>query len=98
MTDPTSVRGTIVVSGTGRVAVEPDMAELRLGVAVSRASVAAARAAAAETMTAILGAVVAAGVATRDVPRPSSRSSHATTTAMAPRRPSSATTSPTSSR
>ena len=67
MTDPTSARGTIVVSGTGRVAVEPDMAELRLGVAVSRGSVEVARAAAAEAMTAILGAVVAAGVATRDV-------------------------------
>ena len=67
MTDPISVRGTIVVSGTGRVAVEPDVAELRLGVAVSRGSVEVARAAAAEAMTAILGAVVAAGVATRDV-------------------------------
>ena len=27
---------TIVVSGTGRVAVEPDTADLRLGVSVSR--------------------------------------------------------------
>jgi uncharacterized protein YggE len=67
VTDPTNARGTIVVSGTGRVAVEPDIAELRLGVAVSRGSVEVARAAAAEAMTAILGAVVAAGVATRDV-------------------------------
>jgi uncharacterized protein YggE len=67
VTDPTSARGTIVVSGTGRVAVEPDMAELRLGVAVSRGTVELARAAAAEAMTAILGAVVAAGVARRDV-------------------------------
>jgi uncharacterized protein YggE len=67
VTDPTSARGTIVVSGTGRVAVEPDIAELRLGVAVSRQTVEAARAAAAEAMTAILGAMVAAGVATRDV-------------------------------
>ena len=34
MTDPTThATGTIVVSGTGRVAVEPDVAELRLGVA-----------------------------------------------------------------
>jgi len=67
VTDPTSARGTIVVSGTGRVEVEPDMAELRLGVAVSRGSVEVARAAAAEAMTAILEAVVAAGVAPRDV-------------------------------
>ena len=67
MTEPTSTRGTIVVSGTGRVAVDPDIAELRLGVAVSRPSVEAARAAAAEAMTAILAAVTAAGVAKRDV-------------------------------
>jgi uncharacterized protein len=67
VTEPTPARGTIVVSGTGRVAVDPDLAELRLGVAVSRPTVAAARTAAAEAMTAILGAVVAAGVATRDV-------------------------------
>jgi uncharacterized protein YggE len=67
VTDPTNASGTIVVSGTGRVAVVPDVAELRLGVAVSRPSVVAARAAAAETMTAILDAVTSAGVARRDV-------------------------------
>ena len=61
------VNGTIVVSGTGRVAVVPDVAELRLGVAVSRPSVEAARSAAAEAMAAILAAVVGAGVAQRDV-------------------------------
>lgn len=65
MTDPTG--GTIVVSGTGRVVVEPDIAELRLGVAISRDSVADARSEAARTMTAILAAVRAAGVAERDV-------------------------------
>ncbi len=59
--------GTIVVSGTGRVAVEPDIAELRLGVAVSRDSVAEARSEAARTMSAILEAVAAAGVASRDI-------------------------------
>jgi uncharacterized protein YggE len=67
VTDSTSASGSIVVSGTGRVAVEPDVAELRLGVAVSRPTVEAARTAAAEAMKAILDAVVAAGVATRDV-------------------------------
>jgi uncharacterized protein YggE len=67
MTEPRNANGTIVVSGTGRVAVQPDVAELRLGVAVSRPTVADARAAAAESMTAILDAVVAAGVAPRDV-------------------------------
>ena len=34
MIDPNQT-GTIVVSGTGRVAVDPDIAELRLGVAVT---------------------------------------------------------------
>ena len=67
MTEQTSPRGTIVVSGTGRVAVDPDVADLRLGVAVSRPTVEAARSAAAEAMTAILAAVTAAGVAQRDV-------------------------------
>ena len=67
MTDETSPRGTIVVSGTGRVAVDPDVADLRLGVAVSRPTVEAARSAAAEAMTAILSAISAAGVARRDV-------------------------------
>jgi hypothetical protein len=59
--------GTIVVSGTGRVAVDPDVAELRLGVAIARPTVDSARAAAAEAMAAILAAVTAAGVAARDV-------------------------------
>jgi hypothetical protein len=65
--DPSGRGGTIVVSGTGRVAVEPDVAELRLGVAIARPSVEAARAAAADVMAAILGAIDRAGVARRDV-------------------------------
>ena len=56
-----------MVSGTGRVAVEPDVAELRLGVAIARPTVEAARAGAAEAMAAILAAVTGAGVARRDV-------------------------------
>jgi len=67
MTDPSSAPGTIVVSGTGRVAVDPDVAELRLGVSIARPSVDAARAAAAEAMASILAAVGAAGVVRRDV-------------------------------
>ena len=59
--------GTIVTTGTGRVGVEPDITELRLGVAVSRPTVGDARAVAAETMTAILSAVTAAGVERRDI-------------------------------
>jgi uncharacterized protein YggE len=56
-----------VTTGTGRVAVEPDTAELRLGVAIGRPTVAEARAAAAEAMTAILGTVTGTGVERRDV-------------------------------
>jgi len=59
--------GTIVTTGTGRVTVEPDIAELRLGVAISRPTVGEARAAAAEAMTAILSTVSAAGVERRDI-------------------------------
>ena len=66
MTEP-SQTGTIVVSGTGRVAVEPDVAELRLGVAISRETVAEARSEAAATMSAILAAIREAGVAERDI-------------------------------
>lgn len=67
MTDPSTDPGTIVVSGTGRVAVEPDVADLRLGVALSRPTVEAARAVAAETMAAILVSVEGGGVARRDI-------------------------------
>ena len=59
--------GAIVVSGTGRVSVQPDLADLRLGVAVARPTVEAARAVAATTMDAILAAVATAGVERRDV-------------------------------
>ncbi len=59
--------GSIAVSGTGRIAVIPDVADLRLGVAISRPTVAAARAEAASTMTAILAAIRGAGLADRDV-------------------------------
>lgn len=59
--------GAIVVNGTGRVAVEPDVADLRLGVSLSRPTVEAARADAARIMGAILAAVDGAAVARRDV-------------------------------
>jgi uncharacterized protein len=59
--------GTIVVPGSGRVSVVPDVADLRLGVAVARPKVDAARAEAARVMDAILAAVDEAGVARRDV-------------------------------
>ncbi len=59
--------GSIIVSGTGRVAVSPDVADLRLGVVVTRPTVDAARVEAASTMTAILAALDTAGVERRDV-------------------------------
>jgi hypothetical protein len=59
--------GSIVVSGTGRVAVEPDTADLRLGVLVVRSTVEEARTEAATTMGAILAAAAVAGVERRDV-------------------------------
>ena len=68
MTDSAnSERGTIVVSGTGRVSVQPDVADLRLGVSVARPTVEAARAEAGRTMDGILAALDAAGVARVDV-------------------------------
>ena len=67
MSDESRTNGTIVVSATGRVAVDPDAADLRLGVSIARPTVEAALVAAAEAMTAILAAVLAAGVERRDV-------------------------------
>ena len=60
-------RGSIVVSGTGRVSVEADVADLRLGVVLDRATVEEARRDAATAMAAVVEAVLAAGVARRDV-------------------------------
>jgi len=66
-TDPGSTSGTIVVSGTGRIAVVPDVADLRLGVTVARPTADTARAEAAAAMTAILAAIKGAGVAAPDI-------------------------------
>ena len=67
MSDEPIPTGTIVVSGTGRVAVQPDVADLRLGVTVTKPTVEAARAEATAAMDAILRAVDRAGVARADV-------------------------------
>ena len=67
MTDKTTSPGSIVVSGTGRIAVVPDVADLRLGVTVARPTVDTARADAAAAMSAILAAIKGAGVAARDI-------------------------------
>jgi len=62
-----STTGTIVVSGTGRVTVQPDTADLRLGVTVSGPSVGAARLEAGRTMEDILDALEEAGIDRDDV-------------------------------
>ena len=53
--------------GLGRQTVVPDVATIRLGVAITRPTAAAAREAAATTMTAVLDAVTAAGVERPDL-------------------------------
>ncbi len=57
----------ITVNGVGRVAIRPDVADLRLGVAVSKPTVKAARADAAERMTRVLEALKKLGIAAKDL-------------------------------
>jgi len=68
--DPTSgtpAEHTLSVTGTGRVVLSPDTADLRLGVTVTRKTVGAAREAAAISMTAVLAALKELGIADRDI-------------------------------
>jgi uncharacterized protein len=58
---------TVTAAGTGRVAVTPDVVELRLGVAVTRPTATAAQADATSAMTAVLAALRSAGTADRDL-------------------------------
>ncbi|HEY7827073.1 MAG TPA: SIMPL domain-containing protein [Candidatus Limnocylindrales bacterium] len=58
---------TISVSGTGTVTLKPDVADLHLGVAVSRPSVKAAQADAAAAMTKVLAALKALGIDDKDI-------------------------------
>jgi len=58
---------TISVSGTGRVVVSPDIADLRLGVTITKPTVKAARAAAAASMNAVLDALRKLGIAAQDL-------------------------------
>jgi uncharacterized protein YggE len=58
---------TITVPGVGRVSIEPDLAEVRLGVVIRRPTVGQARTEAARLMAAILDGVVAAGVPRPDI-------------------------------
>ena len=65
--DDTTPDHTISVSGTGRVIISPDIADLRLGVSVTKPTVKAARAAAAESMTKIIAALKKLGIADADL-------------------------------
>jgi uncharacterized protein YggE len=58
---------TISVSGTGRIILDPDTADLRLGVTATGKTVAAVRASAAASMTAVLASLHKTGIADRDI-------------------------------
>jgi hypothetical protein len=64
--DPYAPR-TVSVTGSGTVRVAPDIATLRLGVAIQRLSIAEAQATAAETMRRVIDALAAAGIAAGDL-------------------------------
>lgn len=68
-TNPTSTiaEHTISVSGTGRVVISPDIADLRLGVTTTAKTVKAARSANAATMTAVIAGLKKMGIADRDI-------------------------------
>ena len=58
---------TITVTGVGRVSIRPDIADLRLGVTITEATVDAARAASAKSLDGVLAKMKALGVAERDL-------------------------------
>jgi uncharacterized protein YggE len=58
---------TITVTGTGRVSVRPDIADLRLGVSLTETTVEAARSAAARALGDVLARLRALGIEDRDL-------------------------------
>lgn len=58
---------TIAVTGVGTIVTAPDVADLRLGVSFTRPTVKAARADAAATMTKVIAALKALGIADKDI-------------------------------
>jgi hypothetical protein len=67
-TDPAApAEHSVTVTGTGRVIVSPDIADLRLGVSITRPTVKAAREAAAEAMTGVIAALKKLGIADADL-------------------------------
>lgn len=63
----TNPEHTITVGGTGKVTVTPDLAHVQLGVVVERPTAKAARDAAAQSMTGVVNAVKALGIADKDI-------------------------------
>ncbi len=63
----TAPEHTISVTGTGRVVISPDIADLRVGVSATKPTVKAARAAAAESMTSVVAALKKLGIADADI-------------------------------
>jgi uncharacterized protein len=64
---PTSNEHTISVTGTGKVILSPDTADVRLGVVVTSTTVKGAREAAAGSMTKVIDALKAIGIADKDI-------------------------------
>lgn len=58
---------TIAVTGTGRVLIAPDLADVRLGVAITKPTVKAARQASAEVMTKVIARLKALGISDADI-------------------------------
>jgi Uncharacterized conserved protein len=66
--DPTATpEHTISVSGTGRIVLSPDTADLRLGVSATAKTVKAARSLAATSMTAVIASLKKLGIAEADI-------------------------------
>ena len=64
---PTANEHTISVTGTGKVTLSPDTADLRLGVLTTATTVKAARASAAQSMAKVIAALKALGIADKDI-------------------------------
>ena len=66
--DPTAPKEhMITVNGTGRVIIAPDVADLRLGVSITKPTVKEARNIAAAQMTAVIAALKTLGIADKDI-------------------------------
>jgi uncharacterized protein YggE len=66
-TNGTTPEHTISVTGTGRVVISPDVADLRVGVMVTKPTVKAARESAAVAMTRVVAALKKLGIADKDI-------------------------------